>query len=232
MIEKYISQTLAQWQAYDVSMRHVKTEENIKTTFRQMLSAPELLSSIRRGFEQVTDPIEHRGLTLADCLMSGLAMFGLKYPSLLQFDKSLNEEVVRSNLGSLYQIENAPSDTAMRELLDEVDPSEIRKPFKRVFALAQRGKLLEKMVFMDHSYLFAIDGTGFFSSHEVHCESCCQKVHRNGQITYYHQMLCGALVHPNVKEVFAFAPEPILKQDGATKNDCETNAAKRFLSDG
>lgn len=27
-----------------------------------------------------------------------------------------------------------------------------------------------------------------------------------------------------------FAPEPIIKQDGETKNDCERNAAKRFLA--
>ena len=26
-------------------------------------------------------------------------------------------------------------------------------------------------------------------------------------------------------------PEPIMRQDGATKNDCERNAAKRFLHD-
>jgi hypothetical protein len=31
--------------------------------------------------------------------------------------------------------------------------------------------------------------------------------------------------------VFPLAPEPILKQDGARKNDCERNAAKRLLTD-
>ena len=33
------------------------------------------------------------------------------------------------------------------------------------------------------------------------------------------------------KEVFPFAPEPILKKDGARKNDCERNAATRLLED-
>jgi len=32
-------------------------------------------------------------------------------------------------------------------------------------------------------------------------------------------------------EVFPLAPEPIVKQDGARKNDCERNAAKRLLTD-
>ena len=34
-----------------------------------------------------------------------------------------------------------------------------------------------------------------------------------------------------VKEVIPFCPEPILKTDGETKNDCERNASKRLLED-
>ncbi len=37
------------------------------------------------------------------------------------------------------------------------------------------------------------------------------------------------MVHPDEKTVIPFAPEPILKQDGHKKNDCERNAAKRLL---
>ena len=44
-------------------------------------------------------------------------------------------------------------------------------------------------------------------------------------------MLCGAIVHPEHKEVFVLAPEPVLRTDGAVKNDCECNAAKRFIED-
>ncbi len=42
-------------------------------------------------------------------------------------------------------------------------------------------------------------------------------------------MLGAAIVHPDLKEVIPLAPEPIIKQDGETKNDCERNAAKRFF---
>ena len=34
-----------------------------------------------------------------------------------------------------------------------------------------------------------------------------------------------------MKEVFPLAPEPIRKEDGTTKNDCERNAANRLLDD-
>lgn len=163
--------------------------------------------------------------------MSGLAMFSLKSESLLQFDKSCREEVVRANLATLYGIEKAPCDTTMREQLDEVDYRDLRRAFTNVFAKLQRGKVLEQMTYLDNSYLFALDGTGYFSSNHIHCDQCCAKQHRNGTIEYYHQMLCGALVHPDCKEVIPFAPEPILKQDGNNKNDCERNAAKRLLTD-
>jgi hypothetical protein len=86
------------------------------------------------------------------------------------------------------------------------------------------------MVFLDGHYLVALDGTGYFSSPTIHCASCLQKVHRNGSITYYHQMLGAALIHPDFREVIPLMPEPIIKQDGTEKNDCERNAAKRFIA--
>ena len=59
----------------------------------------------------------------------------------------------------------------------------------------------------------------------------CEKHHRNGRVDYYHHMLGAVLVHPDHREVIPLAPEPIVKGDGESKNDCERNAAKRLLSD-
>ena len=38
-------------------------------------------------------------------------------------------------------------------------------------------------------------------------------------------------MHPDKKVVIPLAPEPIIKGDGTTKNDCERNASKRLLND-
>src|SRR5260370_20255419 len=62
------------------------------------------------------------------------------------------------------------------------------------------------------------------------CASCLHKVHRNGSITSYHPMWGAAIIHPDVREVIPLMPEPIIKQDGTAQNDCERNAAKRFLA--
>jgi len=42
-------------------------------------------------------------------------------------------------------------------------------------------------------------------------------------------MLGASIVHPRIKEVIPVMPEPIIKQDGQTKNDCVRNADKQFL---
>ena len=52
---------------------------------------------------------------------------------------------------------------------------------------------------------------------------------KSGKQSYYHQALSAVLVHPDKKNVFPLAVEPIIKQDGTTKNDCERNAAFRIL---
>ena len=197
---------------------------------RKDLSAEGLLGEARRVFGQIPDR-PGNDIALVDHLMSGLALFGLKYPSLLQFDRDRQEETVRANLRALYGIERAPCDTRLRERLDEVDPVELRPLYKALFRQLQRGKGLEGFAYLDGHYLLSVDGTGYFSSNSVHCPQCAEKHHRNGTTTYYHRMLGAVLVHPDCQEVFPFASEPILKPDGAKKNDCERNAAKRLLSD-
>ena len=77
--------------------------------------------------------------------------------------------------------------------------------------------------------LLSLDGTGYYHAKKVHCSSCCVKHHRDGTIRSYHPM-GGALVHPDSTIVIPLAPEMITNQDGSTKNDCERNAAKRFLT--
>ena len=80
-------------------------------------------------------------------------------------------------------------------------------------------------------YLRSVDGTGTFSSSSVHCAKCCEKHRRDGSTEYCHQSLVAVVVHPEHREVFPLAPEPIRKSDGASKNDRERNAARRLIAD-
>jgi hypothetical protein len=194
---------------------------------RKHLSADALFGLVRNGFSHISDSrLSETDITLADALMAAFAMFSLKAPSLLAFDK----ERVEGNLHTIYGIARVPCDTHMREILDPISPKWLRPVFKNVFGQLQRGKALEPMAFLDGHYLLALDGTEYFSSKTIHCASCLHKVHRNGSITYFHQLLGAAIIHPDQRAVIPLMPEPMVNRDGMAKNDCERNAAKRFVA--
>jgi hypothetical protein len=194
---------------------------------RKHLSADALFGLVRNGFAHIPDyRLSETDIALADALMAAFAMFSLKAPSLLAFDK----ERVEGNLHTIYGIARVPCDTHMREILDPVSPQWLRPVFTSVFRQLQRGKALEPMTFLDGHYLLALDGTEYFSSKTIHCASCLQRVHRNGSVTYAHQLLGAAIIHPDQRAVIPLMPEPIVNRDGTDKNDCERNAAKRFVA--
>src|SRR2546430_13191886 len=112
---------------------------------RKHLSADALFRLVRNDFARILDDrAEATGIALADALMAAFAMFSLKSPSLLTFDK----ERVEGNLQTIYGIEHAPCDSYMRELIDPVSPESLRPAFTGVFRQLQRGKALEPMMFL------------------------------------------------------------------------------------
>ena len=195
---------------------------------RKQLSTDALIASIRQHCES----IDARGgsdttIPLADALMAGFALFSLKDPSLLAFDqRRLTDE---DNLKRLYHIDRVPADTTLREILDPVNEESLRPAFRKVFSELQRQNVLASFRVLSDYYVLAIDGTEYFNSKTICCEHCLQKHHRDGSTTYHHQMLGASIVCPGRAEVIPLMPEPILKQDGDNKNDCERNAFQRFL---
>ncbi|MDE0307020.1 MAG: hypothetical protein OXI87_19390 [Albidovulum sp.] len=206
----------------------------MKNVMRRQSSMPGLLRLACGEFERIPDRVDSRGLALGDCLASGLAVFLLKFPSLLQFDteaRRVRNPAVAHNLRALFGVARPPSDTAMRERLDRVDHRKLRGCFNKALARLRRGKVLERSAAFDGHAPLPLDGTQYFSSNKVRCAACRQKRLRNGATSYCRQMLAGALAHPDQKVVFPVAPEMIEKEDGAGKNDCEQNAARRFAED-
>jgi hypothetical protein len=195
----------------------------------QRLSASSLYEIVRSGFGAIQDQrTEKAEISLQDLLMSGFALFSLKDPSLLAFDARRAEP---ENLHTIYGIEQIACDTYLRTVLDEVNPEELRPVYKRLVERAIQEKVLDAYRFMGQYYLVSPDGTGYFASKKLNCPHCLEKRLRSGETQYYHYLLGAAIVHPTQKTVIPLMPEPIMRQDGATKNDSERNAAKRFLQD-
>ena len=90
---------------------------------RKYLSADGLHKTVKHCLLREQFKVMNSEYTWQDCIMSGLAVFGFKFPSLLQFEKDKAAEPwIRRNLRTLYGVEKAPSDTCMRERLDLISP--------------------------------------------------------------------------------------------------------------
>src|SRR5437762_10969906 len=105
---------------------------------RKHLSADNLIRQVRCEFRQVPDERTEPQIPVTDALMAGYAVFALKSSSLLAFDEYSRTNAF--NLASLFGIQQAPSDTQMRAILDPISPQSLRPAFTSVFRQLQRGK--------------------------------------------------------------------------------------------
>lgn len=192
------------------------------SSLRKMISAPlQSLSEQRRA-----EKIEH---SVHDVFMSGFAMMFFQDPSILQFQKNLEDAVHNNNLKTLFQVRSIPKDSQMKDVIDTVDSSELEPLFEDFFRAVQRGKHLEPYRFLGDSYLISVDGTGYFSSEKISCSGCLRKEDRKGNVRYEHQIVQAALMHPAMRQVIPLAPEEVRNTDGKDKQDCEIEAGKRLV---
>lgn len=198
---------------------------------KKHLSFTGLRGKLSESFNEIVDWRQKKkvSIDIHDALMSGFACMYFQDPSLLQFQMRMQEEQHRNNLSTLFDVKNIPKETQMREIIDRVNSDHFRPIFKEFYLCLQRGKHLEQYQIFPSMYYFPIDGSEFYSSKDIHCEQCLSKTHKEGSTTYSHQVLQGGIMHPDCSQIIPFMPEQIVNSDGATKQDCEMNAAKRFI---
>ena len=183
---------------------------------------------LRPFFDKVPDQRAYNSsYALSDGLKSGFALYSLKSPSLLSFQKKTEQE--RCNMSNIFDIGSIPSDNGLRKMLDSVSPSLLRQGFARLFDYTERTGVLKRMQYWRNFLIVSIDGVEHFCSKQVSCPQCLQRNHRDGSVSNYHSMLSAAVVSPEHREVFPLDHEPMVRQDGDTKNDCERKAIHRLL---
>lgn len=183
---------------------------------------------IGRLFSEIKDSrASNSHYDILDVLRCGFTIYSLKCASLFSFRKRSKAE--NSNLGSIYGINKVASDNTLRNVLDDVDPQKLRKGFHLLYKRIKKIGILKKYVYWRKHIVVSIDGVEHFCSKNISCEHCMTRKHRDGSQSNYHAMLSAAIVHPDKQEVFILDNEPIIKQDGSTKNDCERNAAYRLI---
>jgi hypothetical protein len=162
--------------------------------------------------------------------LGALSVFFTQNPSFLAFQQMMQASKGKSNAQSLFQIEKIPSDNQIRNLLYEVDPKQVAPVFSYVLEQLKQAGEIQRWRGLNKQVLIALDGTQYFRSSKIHCRRCTKTEHKNGRITYSHQAILPVLVAPEEAKVLPLIPAWVRAEDGQDKQDCETNAAKRWLA--
>ena len=161
--------------------------------------------------------------------MGAFGVFFTQTPLFLARQHDMQRRKGCNNAQSLCGVAQSPSDPQLRNLLDPIAPAYLRPPFWAVRQrLAAIGALKDYHSF-NGGLLCSLDGTQYFSSTQVRCAQCTV-IEKETGTRHAHTVLIPALVRPGKAEVLGMEPEFIMPQDGAEKQDCERNAARRWIA--
>src|ERR1700704_4574521 len=192
---------------------------------------PSLISGLKTVCAAFPDSRQGRAgnIAMADFGLSAFAMFFMQSVSFLAFQRRLEIGNGRSNCQTLFGIEKIPSDNYIRKMLDDVDPVLLLPSFTRVEHLVAEPTVRQTFGRLGGRTLGAWDGTEYFRSENLGCENCLTCKHANGKVDHYHTLMAATVVAPGHSKVIPLFPEFIVTQDGAEKQDCESNAVKSWF---
>jgi len=198
-----------------------------------VLTLDDMTKQIRSTFAAFTDLRKGKNTryTMVDAGLSAFSIFFMQGPSFLEYQRSLEQTLGQNNARTLFGVHDIPSDNQIRALLDPTPPDTLRPAYTYLFNALDQAGVVNTYRSVDGTLLLALDGTEYFSSQAIHCASCSTRRHANGKVTYFHTALTPVLVKPGCDKVVPLAPEFVRPQDGAEKQDCELNAAKRWLAE-
>jgi len=172
-------------------------------------------------------PPRDGGYTMADIGVAAFSIFFMGSPSFLAHQRALAEGHGRSNCHTLFGTCSIPSDAYIRLMLDGAAPAAFDGLF---FKAVEAAGPLTRFQCLGGRMLIALDGTQHFCSRKITCQQCSARRRSDGGTEYFHSFLGATLVAPGHKQVLPLPPEFIVPRDGAEKQDCERNAAKRWLA--
>lgn len=191
----------------------------------------QLIEFLRSQLHQLPDKRRGKNIQyqVGEAVMAAFSVFFTQLPSFLEHQRWMKQQKGKDNGQSLFGLEEIPSDNQLRALLDPVRAKIVFPTFKKVFQWLEENQIIKQFKYLENQILVALDGTEYYCSKKINCPHCNCRNHRNGQKTYYHQVITPVMVSPNKKQVINLEPEFIRKQDGKTKQDCENVAVKRWL---
>jgi hypothetical protein len=198
-----------------------------------VLSFDSLLSGLSSCIKTMKDgrqPSNATRYSLQDAVLGAFGAFFMQSPSFLEYQRQLQTRHGQDNAQSLFGVINIPSVEQIRNILDPLPARGLSGVFISNYEHLEDQGYLRGFEVLGKHLLVALDGTQYYSSHEVSCPCCSIQTHRNGQLTYSHKAILPVVVSANQSSVISLPPEFIYPQDGHDKQDCEQAAAKRWIA--
>ena len=186
----------------------------------------------RARFARMPDPRRgsNRRYAMADIGMAALSVFLMQSPSFPAHQRALAEGRSRSNAHTLFGLARIPCDNHVRQLLDGVPTAYFDDVFHALIEDLDAYGGLASMRRLDGRALIAPDGTEFFRSRRIRCDNCSTRRRAVGGTEHFHRMLAAHVVAPGRAQSLPLPPEFARPRDGTVKQDCERQAAKRWLA--
>lgn len=163
-----------------------------------------------------------------DAVQAAFAIFFMQSGSFLAGQRHLRQAKGKSNAETVFKLERIPTDTHIRNLLDPVSPEELSDEFRFLLGQLVDSGYASQWHVLDRRLGFSLDGVYYFSSKKISCTNCQKHGHEQGTV-YLHSAITPVVVAPGQPHVLPYVPEFITPQDGLEKQDCEINAAKRWV---
>ena len=186
----------------------------------------------RGWLKNMKDPRNKNMITyeLPTLIWIGTLLFLLKLGSRRQINYELDSEEMLKNVQLLTkeELERIPHDGTLAYLLERFDTGELCKLRTNMINSLIRKKCLNKYRLSGY-YLIAIDGSGYLTFKDKHCDHCL-KVEKDGKALYYrHPVLEAKLVLSNG---MAFSIETEFIENPGKRvavQDCELRAFHRLV---
>lgn len=181
---------------------------------------------------------EQLSYSLHDTVMSGFAVMFFQHPSLLQFQRAMEQKRRRCNLQTIFGVHALPSDTQMREILDGVEPESLRGILPQLWEKVRRAgwgpRFTTTLPSGQHQgtyYTVAVDGSEYFRSTKVQCPHCLRQVDPQGRVHYAHKIVGATVVRAGSHQVLPLDVEEVRNATAASApQDWELTAGKRLLA--
>lgn len=194
--------------------------------------------NLNQWIEEMTDPRHpsYSIYTQNDLIFMGVMKNVCSIESMRQMDENFNEETCIDTMRILSgnkKLEEMPHYDTLNYYLERLSPECLSELRKQMVNSLIRGKQFYNNRLLGKYWRVILDGTGLFYFKERHCKNCLSETRKdkdgNKEKRYYHKVVEAKLVL-NDKIAISLGTEFIENEkEDVSKQDCETNAAKRLL---